>query len=114
MAWCLQPHRLSILYIIVVPALDWLDGRVLCFRPETITGSTACPAGYYCPQGAAEAIACPGGTYNPLERRSSVSDCMISKAGIYAEAGTYKEDGTGPCKEVRQQSRALAPAFLWQ
>ncbi|CDJ49290.1 Cast multi-domain protein, related [Eimeria brunetti] len=60
--------------------------------------SKPCPEGYYCPTGAAAAIPCPGGTYNPLQRRTSVSDCMISKAGTYAEEATVSADGTGVCE----------------
>lgn len=65
-----------------------------------LSNSTLCPRGHYCPAGAAKAIPCPGGTYNPLEGRTGVSDCMISKAGTYAEEGTESADGTGECSTV--------------
>ncbi|KAL8270980.1 hypothetical protein Esti_005101 [Eimeria stiedai] len=76
---------------------------VLCSTEglKSVEGGEPCPAGHYCPQGIPEAIKCPSGTYNPLKRRTTLSDCITSKAGTYAIAGTTTAEGTGKCQQVR-------------
>ncbi|CDI84806.1 hypothetical protein, conserved [Eimeria praecox] len=65
------------------------DGKCMpCPKAADLSRSKKCPTGHYCPPGVSEGIPCPGGTYNPLEGRTGVSDCMISKAGTYAVEGT--------------------------
>ncbi|CDJ30352.1 Cast domain containing protein, related [Eimeria mitis] len=73
------------------------EPSAVVFSAADLSQSKECPKGYYCPAGTAKAIPCPGGTYNPLLRRTDVSDCMISKAGTYAEEATTSEAGTGSC-----------------
>ncbi|KAL8427177.1 hypothetical protein Efla_006804 [Eimeria flavescens] len=65
---------------------------------ENLDRSEICPAGHYCPLGTGAPIKCPSGTYNSLEGRTSISDCLISRAGTYAEEGTEKAEGTGLCE----------------
>eukprot|EP00750_Incisomonas_marina_P016607 INCI19214.1.p1 GENE.INCI19214.1~~INCI19214.1.p1 ORF type:complete len:6126 (+),score=1170.25 INCI19214.1:309-18686(+) len=50
-----------------------------------------CPAGKYCPEGAAEPQACPAGKYNPNVGSSAPGNCSLCEAGYYCgeNATTY-------------------------
>lgn len=56
----------------------------------------ACPAGYYCPEGAASPYSCPSGTYNPHTGRDGLEDCITSPEGYYTEEAS--RNMTGPCE----------------
>lgn len=52
------------------------------------TGSTACPAGHYCPGQSASPVACPAGTASGATSATSSSTCGSCPAGKFAPAGS--------------------------
>ncbi len=55
---------------------------------ERQTACSPCPAGSYCPTGAAAALPCDAGTYSNATKLTSPSDCMSAEVGFYAPAGS--------------------------
>ena len=74
-----------------------------CRAGYTCTGygtiiPSACPTGHYCENGTATSTGepCPVGTYQPLQNRTSLSDCVPCPPGQFCNA-TGRDAPAGPC-----------------
>ena len=57
-----------------------------------------CPNGSYCPEGTSRPINCPAGSYQPDSGKTSFSDCISCKPGMYCERSGL-DAVTGPCNK---------------
>ena len=72
-----------------VPGLSSVSGKCKAgfYCPTGSSNMTAvtCPAGHYCLAGLSKPLACPRGTYNPIEGRTSLSNCVSCQSGMYCD-----------------------------
>ncbi|NXP16479.1 AB24G protein, partial [Scytalopus superciliaris] len=65
-------------------------------NPQDGESGLPCPAGHYCPEGAAAPLQCPPGTWSGREGRRSLQQCQPCPGGYFCN-GSGQEVPSGHC-----------------